>query len=93
MPSLVAEIASIIEKHMKAIGLIESEEFSEITKRILAEKKAEYEARHANSANDSPSGDASYPPGATLCKKCNTKAVIIMDGCKTCLSCGDSKCG
>ncbi len=92
MPSLVAEIASIIEKHMKAIGLIESEEFSEITKRILAEKKAAYEAKQTASANDT-AADNTYPPGASLCKKCNTKAVIIMDGCMTCLSCGDSKCG
>lgn len=29
----------------------------------------------------------------TLCKKCNTVSVILMDGCPTCTSCGDSKCG
>ncbi len=41
-----------------------------------------------------PSADASgFPPGATMCHKCNTSAVIIMDGCATCLSCGYSKCG
>ena len=43
-----------------------------------------------------PAADASshgYPPGATMCTKCNTKATIIMDGCATCLSCGYSKCG
>ncbi|AVP99170.1 NrdJb [Ahniella affigens] len=38
-------------------------------------------------------GDAKYPPSATMCHKCNTKAMIIMDGCATCLSCGYSKCG
>ena len=30
---------------------------------------------------------------ATLCSKCNTKSVVLMDGCPTCLECGDSKCG
>ncbi|MEE2799495.1 MAG: NrdJb, partial [Pseudomonadota bacterium] len=25
--------------------------------------------------------------------KCHTKAAIQMDGCLTCLACGDSKCG
>jgi len=35
----------------------------------------------------------SFPPGATLCQKCNTTAMIIMDGCATCLNCGYSKCG
>lgn len=87
MPSLVAEIGSVIEKHMKAIGLIESEEMSELTKRILAEKKAEYESREQKSDNGND-----YPAGATVCPKCQTKAVIIMDGCKTCLACGESKC-
>lgn len=35
----------------------------------------------------------SYPASATLCDKCHTKAVVMMDGCQTCLSCGYSKCG
>ena len=30
---------------------------------------------------------------AALCPKCNTVAVKILDGCATCLNCGDSKCG
>jgi hypothetical protein len=34
-----------------------------------------------------------FPPTATMCHKCSTKAVIIMDGCATCLNCGYSKCG
>ena len=34
-----------------------------------------------------------YPPYATLCSACNTKAMIIKDGCQSCLNCGDSKCG
>jgi hypothetical protein len=35
----------------------------------------------------------SFPPGATLCPKCSAKAMVLMDGCATCLSCGYSKCG
>ncbi len=35
----------------------------------------------------------SFPNDAQLCVKCSTKAVIKMDGCMTCLNCGDSKCG
>lgn len=30
---------------------------------------------------------------ATLCAKCSTQSVVIMDGCATCTNCGDSKCG
>lgn len=35
----------------------------------------------------------SFPPSATLCHKCSAKALVIMDGCATCLNCGYSKCG
>lgn len=91
MPSLVAEIGAVIEKHLKAVGLMESEEMSETTKRILAEKRAEFEATSTTATNDDQAGD--FPPNSTMCGKCSTKAVIVMDGCATCLSCGDSKCG
>lgn len=42
----------------------------------------------------SVTGDgASFPPSATVCHKCSTKALVLMDGCATCLNCGYSKCG
>lgn len=91
MPSLVAEIGAVIEKHMKSIGLIEHEEMSETTKQILAEKRAQFEAVQNNDSQES--GENPFPANATLCKKCNNKSVIVMDGCNTCLNCGDSKCG
>jgi hypothetical protein len=79
---------------MTSIGMIAPEEMSESTKKILAEKKTEFEARQVDSsslaADDEPSA---FPENASLCKKCSTKAVIVMDGCATCLNCGDSKCG
>ena len=37
--------------------------------------------------------DTGFPNGSQLCKKCNVKASIMMDGCLTCLNCGESKCG
>lgn len=88
MPSLVAEIGDAIETHMKSIGLIQSEELGDTQKRILKEKRDEYEARH-----NLITAESEYPSSAELCLKCHTKAVIVMDGCKTCLSCGNSKCG
>ncbi|SEP08983.1 hypothetical protein SAMN02800692_3586 [Luteibacter sp. UNC138MFCol5.1] len=45
-------------------------------------------------ASPAPHTNASgFPPGATLCAKCNTQALVLMDGCQTCLNCGYSKCG
>ena len=90
MPSLVAEIGEVLETHMKKCGLIQSEELSEAHKELIAEKRAALES--AANAED-PAEVAGYPPGAQLCKKCNTQAMVLMDGCMTCLSCGDSKCG
>jgi len=37
--------------------------------------------------------DSGFPAGAKLCAKCLTNASVLMDGCMTCLNCGDSKCG
>ncbi|HEU0277598.1 MAG TPA: NrdJb [Rhodanobacteraceae bacterium] len=34
-----------------------------------------------------------FPAGAAMCHKCNTQALVLLDGCQTCLNCGYSKCG
>ena len=87
MPSLVAEIGDVLETHMRKIGLIRDEELSDTHKALLAEKRARFEY------NESATDEADFPPGAQLCTKCMNKAMILMDGCMTCLNCGDSKCG
>ena len=93
MPSLVAEIGDVIETHLKTIGLLKSDELDEHQQKLIAEKRAAFEA--AEAAKSAPSGDveSDFPDGATLCAKCQTKAMIQMDGCLTCLNCGESKCG
>ena len=94
MPSLVAEIGEVLETHMKKCGLIETEELSDAHKEMIAEKRALLENGAANSEQAKDSAKVSgYPAGAQLCMKCNTQAMVLMDGCMTCLSCGDSKCG
>ena len=88
MPSLVAEIGDAIEIHMKSIGLIKSESMPDHQKQILQEKRDEFEASHSLIT-----AEGEYPSQPICALKCHTKAVIVMDGCKTCLSCGNSKCG
>ena len=97
MPSLVAEIGEVLETHMIKCGLIKTEELSEAHQAMIDEKRAALAqpvalAQSAANAED-PAEVAGFPPGAQLCKKCNTQAAVSMDGCLTCLSCGDSKCG
>lgn len=85
MPSLVSEIGETIERHMKMIGLISIEK-DEHTLAFLTEKRKELTTKEESENSD-------FPSAAILCYKCNTKAVILMDGCYTCLNCGESKCG
>ena len=133
MPSIVAELGAIVEQHLKMIGLLHDPELDPEQRRLIAEKRAAYEARAAgkdakkksdvaavakSEAKPAPQdlsadlagvgGESArkqgetefaepakgeFPPGATMCNKCNTNAVILMDGCATCLNCGYSKCG
>jgi hypothetical protein len=101
MPSIVAEIGAVIEQHMKNIGMIHDPEMDDATRQLIADKRAAYEAAGAKKNTDAsaaPSAkgeinDSGFPPGATLCVKCNTQALVLMDGCQTCLNCGYSKCG
>ena len=110
MPSLVAELGTIVEDHLKTIGLMHDPEMSEHQRALIAEKRRAYEENRskkkpelsdAPEANGAPHQEdiavtgegVSFPPSATMCHKCSTKAVVIMDGCATCLNCGYSKCG
>ena len=90
MPSIIAELGYIVEKHLISIGLMAESGLDAEQQKLLQEKRAEYE--EAQKQQDAFSKNE-YPEGAQLCSKCNTAAVIMMDGCMTCLSCGDSKCG
>lgn len=87
VPSVVADIANVLKEHLIHIGLHIEDAVNEHVVSIIQQKRKEFEAVHGET---DPAG---YPPQATLCSKCNTKAVIIMDGCSTCLSCLDSRCG
>ncbi|OEU66320.1 MAG: NrdJb [Desulfovibrio sp. S3730MH75] len=90
MPSLVAEIGDSIECHLRMIGLLKDDDLDDHQKRLIAEKRKQYDESLKDAESNDP-GD--FPDGAQLCKKCHTKAAIVMDGCLTCLNCGDSKCG
>ena len=91
-PSLVAEIGDAIEAHMRMIGMIVDEELDEHQKQFMESKRREFERLTPRSDTGKPA-ESSFPEGAALCSKCQTKAMVLMDGCMTCLNCGDSKCG
>jgi len=90
MPSIIAELGYIVEKHLISIGLLGKPELDPGQKKLIEEKRAQFE--ESKKQRDAFS-KREYPEGAQLCSKCSTVAVVMMDGCMTCLSCGDSKCG
>ena len=90
MPSIVAELGFVIERHLQTIGLMPAAEMDEARKALIEAKRKEWADRDRQA--DAFAQDK-YPEGAQLCAKCSTAAVVMMDGCMTCLNCGDSKCG
>ncbi len=90
MPSLIAEMGHIVEKHLITIGLLRPTVLDEHQQQLIDQKRREFEA--AASQQDA-FAKSEFPAGAQLCTKCNTVALVMMDGCMTCLNCGDSKCG
>ena len=86
MPSIIAELGHIIEKHLTSIGLLKrvlspaEQELIDSKKRELARSQKTIEAESAI-------------PNAKMCDKCSSVSAVMMDGCLTCLTCGYSKCG
>ena len=90
MPSIIAELGHVIERHLQSIGLLRKTELDPHQKKLIEDKRNEYEARRKQ---QDAFAKSHFPEGAQLCAKCNTAAVVMMDDCQTCLNCGDSKCG
>ena len=87
VPSLLAAIGDVIERHMIAIGFLPRER---------ADRAAG--AKIVNLASPSAPEPAGAPSRAALprpaqCPKCGEAALIRSEGCDQCTSCDYSKCG
>ena len=65
MPSIIAEIGDVIEKHLQSIGLMHKEELDEHQKKLIAEKRAEFEA----AAKQTDAFAESHFPAARSCAR------------------------
>ncbi len=90
MPSIIAELGHIIEKHLQFIGLLPPNTMDEHKRRLVEQKRREYEEQHRQ--KDAFAQDEAVP-GGQQCPECYRPKLVLMDGCMTCLECGYSKCG
>ena len=75
IPSILAAIGGVIERHLVAIGFIEGEGLG-----LKSDPHAE-----AMAVGEAPRGKA--------CPSCGDYNMRMVEGCMTCGSCGQSKCG
>jgi len=86
MPSVVADIGHVIETHLKTLDMLPASEIDTHQQAYIEQKRQAAQAEQDSEL-------AAFPATASKCNKCHQKSVILLDGCATCLNCGDSKCG
>ncbi|WP_446831448.1 TSCPD domain-containing protein [Candidatus Foliamicus sp.] len=89
MPSIIAELGCVVGEHLENIGFLGQHQLDDEQQRMLDAKRQDYEDTRRQ---EDAFAQNSFPAGAQLCGRCHTTAVVMMDGCLTCLNCGDSKC-
>ncbi len=108
VPSLLAAIGEVIERHMIQIGFLRAGEalaqdpVAEIMPMAMLGGAGAVEAPAASSSSSTvaalftdqqPDGQRPRLAGARTCPKCQAPSLIKMEGCDTCTTCGYSKCG
>jgi ribonucleoside-diphosphate reductase alpha chain len=76
VPSLLAAIGEVIERHMVDIGF------------LPARGGKDAASRQVVNLPDTPTGAR-----LSQCPKCGEAALVRIEGCDQCTSCGYSKCG
>lgn len=88
VPSLLAAIGGIIEKHMLAIGFLQKEGASAAA---VLERLQEDEATYGLPA--AAAKTSSTRPHGRTCPRCGSTALHYSEGCLRCRDCDYSKCG
>jgi len=83
IPSLLAAIGEVIERHMIIIGFIANPNSAASSESAQIAQSAHSRGRNGSDGNS---------PRLRTCPKCNTPGLILQEGCETCVSCGYSKC-
>jgi ribonucleoside-diphosphate reductase alpha chain len=87
VPSLLAAIGGVIERHLIEIGFLAADDAPGIAEAVEARLKLAAGAREPS--------DGSGGPAAKMgqCPNCGAAALTHQEGCDICLNCGYSRCG
>lgn len=77
VPSVVAHIGLVLKRHIAELGGLP--EMDEHRRQLIADKRREVEEK-------------GITDDAMFCQSCGEQALHFLDGCWTCISCGDSRC-
>lgn len=82
VPSLVAEIGDVLERHLVWLGLYQKDESLAVAAQAMVKEKLEKKS--------------STEEKMLICPKCGQKSAVLLDNCLTCVTnpeCGFSRCG
>ena len=85
--SVVAHMGLKLKDHLTLIGMIKPQELDKHQQAYLEQKRADL--LKPTSKQETPTD---YSVNATVCSKCQTKAVVMSGGCEVCLECSHSRC-
>ncbi len=88
VPSLLAAIGGVIERHLIEIGFLAPADQPRIAE--AAEQRLRLAAGAREPANEGAGGAA---PTMGQCPNCGAAALTHQEGCDVCLNCGYSRCG
>jgi ribonucleoside-diphosphate reductase alpha chain len=93
VPSLLAAIGDVIERHMIDIGFLPAK--GAAGQRAIEARVANLVPALDGARALGPPGRAALGPGSRLrqCPKCGEAALLRIEGCDQCTSCAYSKCG
>ncbi len=92
VPSLLAAIGGVIEKHLVDIGFLAPADLPAIDEAARQRLRIAAGERELG-RQPMVAGSQDMPPKLGQCPNCGAAAVVHQEGCDICLNCGYSRCG
>ncbi len=101
MPSLVAELGLVLDKHMREIGMIQPSERALAARKLIAEKTGAGSNVVKLQTAVTPEPTEAIPPhpvrtnamSTKTCPACGFGGLVQSGGCESCPDCGHPRCG